>query len=555
MAMLPLNSAIRVVCLGLAANLLAKPATGQVVAPAPPAAGSGQIQAPAPGRDQVVAPVPPAAGGAQIQPPESARLRPWRITPQLRVSETYTDNVALAPPGTARSDWVTDVSPGIRAEGSGPRVRGFFDYALHRIFYANDPRLNNSQNALNSLVTVEVLENRFFVDARASISQQNRSAFSAVAPDTASATANRVETSVYQLAPYLRGRISDLATYQLRLNATQSSSRGVTSSNTVTTEWLGSVRSATPSAKIGWAVDGTALTVERNAAGRSQATRARGSLIYQFDPYLNASVYEGIETTEFANADRQSALTPGIGMAWTPTNRTQVAAIREKRFFGPGQTLRFSHRTSRMAFTYNDDKEVVAVSNLIAASGPGTLATLMSDLLASSNPDPALRAQAVSSRLQSSGQPASASSVAGFNTGRAFLRRNRQGSAAMIGANNTLTLTLITLDQQTLGGVSAGPTDSFSVSPSIRQRTLRAAWAHTISALSSLTVTGSRLNAEGLTGTAAAVSSQRTLGFVLTRHMAAQTIASIGSRHSRFESTVAGDHRENAILATLTTRF
>ena len=125
-------------------------------------------------------------------------------------------------------------------------MRGFFDYGLHRILYANDPRLNNSQNALDSLMTVEMLENRFFVDVRANISQQSRSAFAAAAPDAASATANRVETSVYQLAPYLRGRIADIAAYQLRLIAAQVSSRGIASSGTRTTEWLGNMRSAAP---------------------------------------------------------------------------------------------------------------------------------------------------------------------------------------------------------------------------------------------------------------------------------------------------------------------
>lgn len=450
---------------------------------------------------------------------------------------------------------VSDLSSAmdIRADGSGPQVQGFFDYRLQGISHANNPQLNNRQNALNSLLTFEVLEDWLFVEARGVISQQNRSAFAAVAADAAGTAANRVETSVFQLAPYLRGRISDVATYQLRLSGTQSHSSGVTSSKTITREWLANVRSATPSAKIGWAVDANALTVENSAEGKSQAARARGALIYNYEPQLNFSVYQGIEATAFANAARRNGATPGIGMAWTPSNRTQVAAIRDKRFFGPGQTIRLSHRLSSIALTYNDEKEVAAAANLIAASGQGSLSGLMSDLLAASIPDPIARAQAVNSRLPSGGQPAAAG--AGFDTNRALLRRNRQGSAAMIGANNTLTLSFGTLDQQALGGAVAGVADTFAVSPQIRQQTLRAAWSQRMSALSTLTVSGTRLKTEAPTGVAATISMQKTLTISLSRQLSARTNASIGSRHGRFDSTVADSHRENAILATLAVRF
>lgn len=527
----PLKRAVWTASFAVATGILAHPATGQVVAP-----------------------VPPAPGGAPIQPPAPARLlRPWHIVPSLSVTETYSDNVALAPQGAAKSDWATNLGPGIRFEGSGPRVRGHFDYALHRILYANDPRLNNSQNALDSLLTVEMLENWFFIDGRANISQQNRSAFAAAAPDAASATGNRVETSVYQLAPYVRGRISDIAAYQLRLNATQSSSRGVASSRTRTTEWLGNMRSATPGARIGWTLDGSARAFQNVTTGNSQFVRARGSLDFMVNPEFRVSAYEGLETTEIAGAARQSAHTPGIGVSWTPANRTQVAAIREKRFFGPAQTIRLNHSMARTSFTYSDEKVVAVVPSLTTATGqalassgqllgadaiPGAVPTTTATL----SPDPAV-----------SGQPAGAG-AAGFATGRSTVRRNRQGSVTMLGTNNTVTLTWSTQDQQAVG-IAAGAADSFSVSSSIRSQVLGATWTHRVSALSTMTVTGSRMNTKGLAGATAVLSTQNNLSVILLRRLSPRTSVSVGSRHTRFDSTAAGNQRENAVLATLTTHF
>lgn len=552
------SGAIRVVCASLTASLIARPAISQVATSIPPPTEESQTRGgdasrPRPATDQGGATAPAAVGASQAQAPELVRLRPWRLTPRLSVTETYTDNVTLAQPGAARSDWVTNVSPGLRIEGTGPRLRGFLDYRIQSLFYANDSRLNSRRNALDSRVTVEVLENWFFVDARASISQQNRTAFAAVASDVAIASGNRVETTVFQLSPYLRGRISDIATYQLRFNATEGSSRGAASSSTGITEWRASMRSASPSAKIGWTLDGTALTINNDTAGKSQSARARGSLIYQYEPQLHFSFYEGIETTNFAGSNRQTTHTPGLGVAWTPTSRTEVAAIREKRFFGQGQTVLLRHRTPSMAFQYSDNKELAAVPNLIAASGPGSLFAMISDLLAASIPDLELRTQAVNSRLERSALPADSSVATGFQTNRAFLRQNRQASAALLGATNTITLIWSRQDQQAVG-VASGPPDSFASNPSIRQQTLRAAWTHRVSAVSSVTLVGSRLHAEGLTGVAAE-STQNTVSLLLSSQIEPKTIASVGGRHGTFESTVAGNHRENAVLGTIATRF
>ena len=47
----------------------------------------------------------------------------WKITPGLDLKETYTDNVRLAPPGHEKSDFITQVNPGISQSGTGPRLK------------------------------------------------------------------------------------------------------------------------------------------------------------------------------------------------------------------------------------------------------------------------------------------------------------------------------------------------------------------------------------------------------------------------------------------------
>lgn len=528
---------LRVLCAAFAAGLVPGVATGQVV-PTVPVIPSGSVA---------------GAGTTQLGAGQVA-LRPWRFTPTLTVSETYSDNVTLAPAAAAKRDWITTLGPGFRAEGSGPRVRGFFDYRLVDSSYANDASLHNRQNLLSSNLTVELLEKRFYIDTRASISQQVRSAFAATPTDSSGASANRVETSVYQISPYWRGRYSDVLVYQVRLNATQSNSKALAASSTGTTEWLGSVRSATPSARIGWAVEGSNLSVNSGAARNSEMSRARGSMILEVQPDLHVSLFEGVESTDFPGIGRRSSHTPGLGLAWTPSNRTQLASIREKRIFGQAQTTTLSHRMARVALRYDDSREITVLSNAVAASGPGTLNSLMSDLLTSSIPDPDARAQAVNARLNSTGQPTQQSAGIGeFQTNQVFVRRNRQLSLALIGPRDTVTLGWNLRDQLAVGSLGAA-TDTFAVSPSIRQQVVRASWVHRLTPLSTMTVTASRQNTTGLSGTAAE-SSQTAMNLLATRQIGQRTSISLGARRSVFDSTVTGGNRENAVLTTLTTRF
>ena len=367
-------------------------------------------------------------------------------------------------------------------------------------------------------------------------------------------SANRVETSVYQISPYWRGRYSDVAIYQVRLNATQSNSRALAGSSAGTTEWLGSLRSATPSARIHWALEGSSLSVNSGATGHSQMSRARGSMILEVQPDLHLSFFEGVETTDFPGAGRQSSHTPGFGLAWSPSNRTRVASIREKRIFGQAQTTTISHRISRMAFRYDDSREISVLSNVVAASGPGTLNSLMSDLLTSSIQNPDARAQAVDSRLNTSGQSAQQSTGVGeFQTTQIFVRRNRQLSMALIGPRDTVTLGWNLRDQLAVGSLGAS-LDSFAVSPSIRQLAVRALWVHRLSPVSTMTATASRQTTKGLSGSAAE-SIQSAMNLLGTTQIGQRTFVSFGVRHSVFDNTVTGGNRENAVLTSLTTRF
>src|SRR5215470_7341054 len=77
------------------------------------------------------APVLAPAGGAPTGP-----TPPWLFTPSITIAETYTDNFNLDPPGQARTDLITTISPSLSVVGHTARVNLAFTYNPQLLLFA-----------------------------------------------------------------------------------------------------------------------------------------------------------------------------------------------------------------------------------------------------------------------------------------------------------------------------------------------------------------------------------------------------------------------------------
>ena len=155
-----------------------------------------------------------AALGAMMPP---ALAGEWRVVPSIAINGTMTDNVGLTE-DHRKSDWITDISPGIAVSGRGDRLELDVDYRLHGLYYTRDTSRNNLQNSLNARGRLEALENWFFIDADATITRQNLSAFngSTYASVDTNDSDNTAETRTYRISPYFKGVLGDSTEYLLR---------------------------------------------------------------------------------------------------------------------------------------------------------------------------------------------------------------------------------------------------------------------------------------------------------------------------------------------------
>jgi uncharacterized protein (PEP-CTERM system associated) len=488
---------------------------------------------------------------AEVVTPSTA----WRFTPEISVTDTYTDNASLAPSVLAQKSWVTEATPGLRVEKLGVRSKLYLDYRLHDFRYSGNSRLNNSQRLLTSYATVEAIDNWLFVDASASITQQNRSAFSiAGATNATGANGNRVETATNQISPYTRGKVADIAAYQLRFLAADIRANDAALPDTRGKQWTSFIKNQRAISGFGWSIDGNALSFRNDVTGKSYDERIRGTLSYELDPQIHVSAIGGREVTNFAGVQNDKATTSGFGVEWSPDARTQFAAVKERRFFGNGQSISLKHRTALSAWSFTSTRDISAPSGQLLSAGSGSTAGLLSDLLAASIPDPVARDAAVRQRLEDAGLPAGSAAGSGFATARPSLIRNTEASVALRGVYNTVTLSVTRSDQRGLGSTVAGNADSFSLSNEIRQQGVNLNWAYRLSPLSSVSFVATSLRSEGL-ATTGLDSSQRSLNALLSTRLGLHTYATFGARRVHFDNSSNTGYWENAVLGSVSLRY
>jgi uncharacterized protein (PEP-CTERM system associated) len=477
--------------------------------------------------------------------------RAWNIVPRVTVTETLTDNVTPGT-GTRTSDQVTQLSPGVRIDGKTARLNMHLDYQMNEQMYAQGSRGSQTQQALNSFGTLETVEKLLFVDFSGIIAQQNISAFGTPSAGTYSVNANSTETSNFRLSPYLKGKLGGYVDYEARYSRSDVRMKSALTSDTGIDEWSGRLAGNTPLAFLGWSVDANQQTYDYGQGRKTESDKWRGSLSYRVNPELKLSVSAGQERNDFSAAGKQTWDTNGYGVDWNPTPRTQISAFREKRFFGYGHTVAISHLLPLSAIKYTDSREVSSLPNQLATQGLGSWHDLLSAMCPSAGiTDATICAATVDAFLRFNGIPANAQVTLGFLSSQVSVQRSQNLSYILRGARNTMTLAAVRTQNDRLG-TGLGSVDDFSIASSIVQQGWNLGWAHQLSSLSSLNVTGARTHSTS--SPVGLQMTQKTLSAGVTTRLSAKTNAGLTARRTVVDSST-NPYTENAVVGSLSVQF
>jgi uncharacterized protein (PEP-CTERM system associated) len=487
------------------------------------------------------------------QPTEVAARPAWLIVPRVSLQETFTDNANLVA-GNRKSDWITDVAPGIRIDGRTKRLKLNADYSVHQFFYAQGSRADQTQQSLNSRGTLEAVENLLFVDMSGSIMQQSVSAFGTQSASAYSANANSTETSIYQVSPYVKGRFAGYVDYEGRYSRTTMTSKASTVPRTDTEVWSGKLGGDTSLTALGWSADADRQAIDYQGGRSNESEHWRGFLIYRLDPELNVSVSGGQERNNYVSSELESFNTHGFGFDWRPTDRTQVSAFKEKRFFGDGHTVTLSHRMPQSSIKYTDSRDV-----MVLPTQSGTTFMSIFDLLFALNattfPDEAARTVAINNVLAANGIAPNTFYLASLQMAQASVQRRQELSYVLLGARNSMTLSLIRTRSEGLNTLVLAGFD-LSRTASYTQQGVNLGWSHQLSGLSTLNVVGTQsryTSGNDFNGQ----TTQKALTASVTTRLGAKTSGSVLARRTEFGGSggFAVPYTENAVSGMVSIEF
>lgn len=460
---------------------------------------------------------PPSALAGVLLMVSAAAYAQVTIEPRVSVSETITDNIRLASTNK-RSEFTTEISPGIRINVEGARLKTYFDYALTQVIYGRSSAPNRSQNALNTFGTLEAIDDWAFVDFNGSIAQQAVSAFGAQSIDNTSINANRAEVSTYRLSPYVRGRLGAAANYEARYTHTSTSSNAAVNNDVLTQD--GTVRFSGGSAfrNLGWSADASRQNIDYKAGRATELDRANLGLTYIITSQVNVFATVGHEANNYTSVDKRNYSTNGYGLTWTPSERTKLAASRSQRSFGSAHSVSFEHRTARTSWRFSDTRDVTAT--------PGQAGFLINP----ANPLP--------------------TAITSFLTSAATLQRRQDLSFSLLGVRDTITFTATRSNNSRLDTLSLGQ-DDFNTATAVKQNGVSVNYAHRLTPDYSLGVLLSQQDTSGVN--TAQETTLRSLNVNVSGKVGRRTTAAVGAR--RVVSDGVTPYTENAVTGNLNVQF
>lgn len=483
----------------------------------------------------------------------------WRFTPTVSVIETFTDNVRLAASGLERSDFITQLSPGFSITANGPRLKLRASYQLQGTTYLHNSSSSGFSNLLDGSLNAELIQDLFYVDAKANISQQNISAFGPQSTNNININNNRADVRTYSISPYLRHNFGSRAFGELRY---AHESLG-TSSNLLTTSNVDRVSMVLNSGeafqKISWGLRASAQKNQLRDQRDVEQDAYSGSVRYFVTPNFSLTATGGYERdTYVALTDKPSGVFYNTGFVWKPTSRTDVSATIGHRYFGQTYSFLANHRARNTVFNVTYSEDVTTTQQQYSAQPAVSTAAFLDKLYSGQIPDPVARQQVVDALIQSSGLASTISNPNNSLSNTYFLQKNLQGSVAVTGARNTVVFTAFDARRtaQSLQRADSVITTSplSALNDSNKQLGFNALWNMQLASnLSGVT----SLNATRTTSlTTSRVDNYKAFRVGVTQKFQPKLTGSVELRHSQQNSDVlGGDIRENAVTASLLMQF
>jgi uncharacterized protein (PEP-CTERM system associated) len=254
----------------------------------------------------------------------------WRVTPDLSVIGTFSDNINNATEGSEKSDFVLTTSPGVSVTGSGGRISLSASYSPSYLHYFQGNGDSEFRHNLLGRSSVELIEQAVFVNAQASINQQfiDSSAGISQSPDFTSSS-NQTQVTTFNINPEFRHHFGTWAESVTSYNFsfTHTDSDAITSTDSQSASFV--LNSGDRFTNFSWSLSAT-----RSKSGSSnEQSTYQADAEYPFSRKFSVLGGVGMETFDDSTLnDNPDGLIWNVGVRLTPGPRTSFEANYNERY-------------------------------------------------------------------------------------------------------------------------------------------------------------------------------------------------------------------------------
>lgn len=273
----------------------------------------------------------------------------------LELSESYSDNITLAPSGQEESDFVTQINPSISLHGEGARLSFNAAYRLQNLLYASNRQDNSTHQQLAANGNAELLENFFFVDAHSSMGQQITNANGRLPLDNVN-IGNRSDYATYGLSPYFKFRIGSYADTELRYEIDQVDNQSSLAADAESQRYLFHMNSGSKFSRFLWDLNYQKRILNQHNGNDSRYENGQAGIRYHLFSAWNLLARGGFENNDISTRTNYSnGAYWGAGLEWAPSRHIKASVISGYRYWNAELVLQPSERTALEA-GYVDQK-------------------------------------------------------------------------------------------------------------------------------------------------------------------------------------------------------
>jgi hypothetical protein len=330
----------------------------------------------------------------------------WRLMPSLQLQEVYSDNITLAPSDKARAGFVTALSPAAFIVWQAGKSSLNLRYNMQNLYNAHGDGAYGMAHQLQFNAHNVLAKNRFFVDSRASISQQNINNTRVVADNFTGAAGSTTTVSTFGVSPTWLPHFGNYANGTVRVNADTFSSGASSLSNSETISETVQLNSGSKFKRVSWSAGFNNSQTYRSGGGDVSFQNANLTLRSYIDKHFSVFASGGYSDNVFSNATNTSTTAISnangffytAGVRWSPSTHywlevgggnnsyvtlslapmqrlSLLATVRNNDIgLNPGTTWQaaLNYRTRRSHWSFTHNNSTTTSQSLLSQSEPGT---------------------------------------------------------------------------------------------------------------------------------------------------------------------------------------